>query len=178
MQNKRENVMVAIFQSPQSLVDAVKSIREDFPKMETLTPFSIDEIKELIPHRPSKVRWFTFTGAWTGAIFAMVYQIMTVLEWGLNTGGKPIVSIPSFVPITFELMILFGAAFTLIGLMLVGELPPVRFQPYYSGASISEFALIVWHPPSEYASLETRLYDAGASGVRPYEETSTLPGRD
>ena len=168
MQNDRENVLIAIYRNPQDLIESVKSIGKEYPKMEALTPFPLEELKELLPQRPSKVRWFTLIGALSGAGTAMAFQIMAVLEWPLNTGGKPIISIPSFIPITFELMILFGAIATLLGLMLTAQLPPIRVEPHFSGSATSDFALFVWHPPSDYRSLETRLYDTGAWEVRPY----------
>jgi hypothetical protein len=178
MPAEQENVLIAIYRNPQNLIESVKNIRKDHPKMEALTPFPLEELSELLPHRPSKVRWFTLIGALSGAGIAMIYQIMTVLEWPLNTGGKPIVSIPSFIPITFELLILFGAAATLLGLMLTAQLPPIRPEPYHSGSSTSEFALFIWYYPSDYPSLETRLYDAGASQVRPYMQDTASLGTD
>jgi hypothetical protein len=178
MPNNQESVLIAIFRDPRNLIKAVKAFRSDYPKMEVLSPFPLEELNELLPQKSSKVRWYTFFGALSGAGIGMVYQIMTVLEWPLITGGKPVISIPSFVPITFELMILFGAIATLVGLMLSAELPAISFEPYHSGCSISDFALIIWHSPPEYSSLESKLYDTGASEVGPYVQTSTISEND
>ena len=53
----------------------------------------------------------------------MAFTIYTVLSWPLMVGGKPIVSIPAFVIIAFELTILFGALATLTGFLILAGLP-------------------------------------------------------
>ena len=48
------------------------------------------------------------------------------MDWPLVVGGKPIVSIPPYVIIIFELMILFGALSTIIGLFVLSRLPNLK----------------------------------------------------
>jgi hypothetical protein len=58
-------------------------------------------------------------------------------------GGKPIVSIPTYVVIAFELTILFGALSTLIGLFINARLPkvrrPVLYDPLFSSGRFGLF---------------------------------------
>ena len=48
------------------------------------------------------------------------------MDWPLVTGGKPIVSIPAYVVIAFEMAVLFGALATLIGVFVLGRLPHTK----------------------------------------------------
>ncbi|HEY4717136.1 MAG TPA: quinol:electron acceptor oxidoreductase subunit ActD, partial [bacterium] len=52
--------------------------------------------------------------------------IYTTLSWKINVGGKPVVSIPAFVIIAFELTILFGALATFFGFLLFSKLPVLK----------------------------------------------------
>jgi hypothetical protein len=134
----------------------------------------LEEVDELIPQEPSVVRWYTLIGCLLGAGIAIIYQIMTVLEWPLNTGGKPIVSMPSFIPVGFEMMILTGAFSALLGLFIAAKLPSITPEPYYSGSSTSDFVLFIWHNPPDYAELEATLRETGAWEVRPYIPTPII----
>ena len=48
------------------------------------------------------------------------------MDWPLVTGGKPILSIPAYIIIVFEMMVLFGALSTVIGLFINSRLPQVK----------------------------------------------------
>jgi hypothetical protein len=75
-------------------------------------------------------------GALTGTATGFALAIFTSMDWPLVTGGKPIVSIPAFVVIAFELTILFGALSTVIGLFINTRLPHLRplvvYDPEFS----------------------------------------------
>ena len=51
-----------------------------------------------------------------GAATGFGFTSWTNMDWPLIVGGKPMLSIPAFVPIAFELTVLFGALATVIGL--------------------------------------------------------------
>jgi hypothetical protein len=94
--------------------------RED---MQVLTPFPVEEVDDILRGPSSKVKFFTLFGALAGLVVGLAFTIYTVLSWPLMVGGKPIVSIPAFVIIAFELTILFGALATLGGFLLLAGLP-------------------------------------------------------
>ena len=94
-------------------------------RMHVLTPFPRHEVEEMLYEgKPSPIRWFTLAGAITGAICGFSLAAITHANWPMILpGGKPVVSVPPFIVITFEGTILWGSLFTLLGMLLMTRLP-------------------------------------------------------
>ena len=60
-------------------------------------------------------------------LFGFSLPAWTASDWVLPVSGKPIVAIPPFTIIGFELTILFTAIHTLVGLALLGIIDSFRF---------------------------------------------------
>jgi len=104
-------------------------VGEGVPKMDisVLSPIHVHEVDEILKVRPSKLKFFTFFGALSGTITGFALTIYTVLRWPLLiTGGKPIVSIPPFIIIAFELTILFGVVATFLGFLILSRSPNLK----------------------------------------------------
>jgi hypothetical protein len=114
----------------------------------------------------SPVRFWVLVGGITGFLTAIVMTIGTSLEWNLNTGGRPVVSIPPFIPIMFELMILFGGISGVIGFFFHSQMPVFDPEPgYRSRFNADKFGLVVHCEDDEVAKCETILRAAGAEDV-------------
>ncbi len=77
-------------------------------------------------HPKIKLHRFPIFGAVIGFTVALIITIGTQLAYPLVTGGKPILSIPAYIIIVFEMMVLFGALSTVIGLFINSRLPQVK----------------------------------------------------
>ena len=66
--------------------------------------------------------------------FGMQY-FSAVINYPVNVGGRPLNSIPAFVPITFEMFVLFGAFAGVIGMLVLNGLP----MPYHPVFNVPEF---------------------------------------
>jgi Alternative complex III, ActD subunit len=97
-------------------------------KLKVIMPHPDHEVEELVeqhvPH--SKLKYFTLAGTLSGFIGGFALTIGTVLDWPLITGGKPLVSIPAFIVIVFEMTILLGATVSLLGFLLLSRLPSFK----------------------------------------------------
>jgi hypothetical protein len=96
-----------------------------FNDMQVMSPLPRHEIEEkLYKGEPSPVRWFTLFGCLMGATLAFSLCSFTHANWPMIIpGGKPLVSVPPFLVITFEGNILWGSMMTLTGLILNCRLP-------------------------------------------------------
>lgn len=119
---------LASYDHLDATLEAIEGLRKGgFREVTTYGPLPEHHIEEALGYGQSPVRVFTLVGALTGTAAGFAFTIFTATEWPLITGGKPIVSIPAFVVIAFEMTILFGALATLIGLFINMKLP--RFRP-------------------------------------------------
>src|SRR5437867_12644788 len=131
--------IVGVFAHVDTTVRALEELRaKGYHDLTVYTPVPVHEIEEVLERDPpvSRVRLFTLIGGLTRIVAAFLPAIWTPLVWGLVTGGKyfqfgpgRIVgsSLPPFVIIAFQLMILFGGVATVIGMVMLGRLP--RFRP-------------------------------------------------
>lgn len=99
-------------------------------KINYYSPYLVHRAEEILQSPPSKLKFFTLTGAITGICTGAALTIYTSAAWPLLTSGKPIISIPPFLVIMFELFILLGCIFSLIGFLFLAKLPdPYEFVP-------------------------------------------------
>ena len=118
----------AVYRHLDCLIDGIDGLkRAGFspPDLTVLTPFPRHEVDELLYEGvPSPVRWFTLFGGLFGCTMAFTMASMISVNWPMIIpGGKPLVSVPPFIVITFEGTILWGSLFTFIALLLFCKLP-------------------------------------------------------
>ncbi len=162
--------VVGIFAHVDAIVRAVQALRSrGFSDFSVYTPVPVEEIEEVVEHgRPvSPVRLFTLVGGLTGTATAFALTIWSSLKWNLVVGGKPIVSIPPFVIIAFEMTILLGGLCTLLGLLIFGKLPkPRRSAGYDPRFTVDRFGIVVRCPAAIAETARQCLREAGAEEVR------------
>jgi hypothetical protein len=93
--------------------------------IEILAPHPVHKAEEILELKPSGVRVFALVGALVGAATGYLLPSFTVIDWPLISGNKPMISIPAFTIIGFELMILFGALSAFLGFILMSRMPDV-----------------------------------------------------
>lgn len=136
--------VLASFEYHDSTVNALRNLRTaGFKDVTTYTPYPDHDIEKALGYKESPVRVFTLVGALTGAAAGLGFTSFTALEWPLVVGGKPILSIPAFVPIIFEMAVLFGVLATVIGLFINAKLPSLRpmvvYDPEFSNGRFGVF---------------------------------------
>jgi hypothetical protein len=136
--------VLGIFEDREDLVRALKEAPgQGWTQLEAFSPYPDQELYELVEPGKSPVRWMTLLGGLTGGICGLALTIWTTLQWPLLiTGGKPLISLPPFLVIVFELTILFGALATVTGFLYWGILRRLfRSLPYDSRFSQGHFGL-------------------------------------
>ena len=124
--------VLASFEFHDSTINALKNLRTaGFKDITAYTPYPDHSIEHALGYKESPVRVFALVGGLTGAAIGFGFTSFTSLDWPLLVGGKPMLSIPAYVPIAFELTVLFGALATVIGLFINAKLPSLRPMVVY-----------------------------------------------
>jgi len=141
--------LLAEFEQPEELVDAVRRARAaGYRKMDAYTPFPIEHLAEELGFHRTALPLVVFIGGLIGCAggFFLQYWI-SALDYPLNIGSRPLNSWPSFIPVTFELTILFAALFAVLGMLGLNGLPmpyhPLFNSPRFALASRNRFFLCI-----------------------------------
>jgi hypothetical protein len=168
--------LMAVFEEPEQLVEAVKRARAaGYRKLDAYSPFPIDEVEEAMEIGHTGVAAICWVAGLVGATsgFAlMTYD--TVYSYPLNVGGRPYFSWPAYVPITFELMVLFAGVFTFLGVLGLNRLPRY-YHPVFNVAEFQQrnssdgFFLVIEASDRSYRRDETRELLLSLNPSRIYE---------
>ncbi len=170
--------LVAEFQNPNELVSAARQAHEaGFRRMDAYSPFPIHELTHALGVRRTKLPLVVLAGGLTGTGTALLMQwFSAVVHYPLNVGGRPLASWPAFIPITFELTILFAAFATVLGMLGMNGLPmpyhPIFNAPRFALASRDRFFLCIEakDPLFELEKTSRFLETVGATVVSEVEE--------
>jgi hypothetical protein len=159
--------LVGVFDRPGDVAATVLHLKgRGFTKLEVYSPAPFEEIDDAVDPKPSKVRIFTLVGGLLGLVAGYAMTIWMSLDWPIVIGGKPFASIPPYTVIAFEVTILFGGIFTLIGLLTMGRLPAIKLGPGYSARfSGEEFGVVVDVPERDVAEVDGLLRANSAKEV-------------
>ncbi len=131
--------VLAEFDTPTELVEAANSVREaGYTKTDAFSPFPIHEMDEALGIKRSILPVLVFGGGIAGLCLGLGLQIFVHwFEYPLNIGGRPYISIPSFIPVAYELTILLAGFTAVLGMLFLNGLP----QPYHPVFNVPRFAL-------------------------------------
>jgi len=138
--------VVATFSDAGRLVDAVCAARhKNFRIYDVYAPYPIHQLDDAMGIRRTRLPWITLAAGVSGTLSGLFLQFYTsVLDWPLNVGGKPDNSTLAFVPISFELTVLFGGLATVAALCLRTRLFPGKRECLVAESQTNHtFALVL-----------------------------------
>lgn len=108
----------AFFRHEEDLLAAATEARESgFEIFDAYTPLPVHGLDRAVGLKRSHLTWIAFAAGAMGLVLGLGLQVWTsVYDWPLNVGGKPFNSFPLFIPVAFELTVLFS------GLIAIGVL--------------------------------------------------------
>jgi hypothetical protein len=109
-------VILGIYNDPDHIYDTTKKLIHDgYRVRDVYSPFAIHGMDRVLGIKRSRLTVAAFVFAMTGIVLALTLQTYaSYFDWQMNVGGKPSLHIPTYIPITFELAILF-TAFGMVG---------------------------------------------------------------
>jgi Alternative complex III, ActD subunit len=129
--------VMAEFDDTTALVDAARrTYDEGYRKFDTYSPFPIHDVFHAMHLRDRRIDLIVLIGGITGLCTGLGLQIwISAIAYPLNIGGRPYISWPMFIPVTFELTILFAAFAAVFGMLGLNGLP----MPYHPVFNVERF---------------------------------------
>ncbi|MDX1932109.1 MAG: DUF3341 domain-containing protein [Capsulimonadales bacterium] len=124
---------IAEFDDPDALLAATIHARDaGYTHMEAYSPLPIHGLADALGFNDYRIPRFAFAGGLVGGLTGMFgLWYVSVIDYPLNVGGKPLFSWPQFIPVAYEATILFAAGMTFLACWALNGLPKV-YHPVFN----------------------------------------------
>ncbi len=169
------NILIGLFRDPDSaLAAAGKLLGAGFDTPEIQSPIPIHGVEEVLGKKKSVIKRFTLFGAISGGLTGFVLAAGTAVLFPHPVGGRPLIAIPPYLIISYELTILFGILATVLGFLISAKLPAIKERLYVPESAVDKFVVTVACDNAENVSRAGEiLRDSGADEIRNTAEEQT-----
>jgi Protein of unknown function (DUF3341) len=156
--------LMAEFDNPEDLVEAAHLAHaEGYRRMDAYSPFPVEGLAEAIGFHRTRLPLVVLLGGIAGGLGGYLLQYyISVIDYPLNVGGRPLHSWPAFIPVTFEMTVLIAALSAVLGMLALNGLPmpyhPVFNVPRFEWASRNLFFLCIESADPRFDSDRTRQF--------------------
>ena len=146
---KKVHGVMAEYTSVDTLLDACRRVRDaGYEKTDAFTPFPVHGIDKALGIKPTILPWIVLGAGLTGTATALVMQVwMNAIDYPYIISGKPFISLPAFMPVAFELTVLFSSFGAFFGMWALNGLPkfsnPVFTDPRFDRVTDDRFFLYI-----------------------------------
>jgi hypothetical protein len=163
--------VLGFFDSPDAVLEATAKVRDaNYRYFDVFTPYPIHGLEHAQGLKRSPIPYVTFIAGLTGCLLAFLFQYWTsAIDWPINVGGKPYNSWPAFVPIMFELTVLFAGLCTVGAMFAFNGLPNTRRKVFDPSLTSNRFAIVIENPPP--ASLDSEGQKAKQDHFKAFSES-------
>ncbi|MCM2277758.1 MAG: DUF3341 domain-containing protein [Oligoflexia bacterium] len=140
--------VIGFFDEPGALVQATQKVRDaKFRSFDAYTPYPVHGLEAAQGLKRSPLPYVTLVAGITGCSLAFLFQYWTsAVDWPLIVGGKPFNSWPAWVPIMFELTVLFAGLSTVAAMFAFNGLPNIKRKSFDPSLTRDRFALVIEAP--------------------------------
>jgi hypothetical protein len=160
--------VVGTFADEEQCIEVIERLRHlKLGKVQAFSPIPSEKFREVMELKPSPVRVWVLIGGITGALSGFALTIGTSYTYPHYVGGKSLSSLPPYVIIAFELLILFGSLMGVLGFLVHGRFP--RFEPvpsYQPRFASDRFGVVVTCELAQAERVEAMLTEGGAEEVQ------------
>ncbi len=160
----RPAIILAEFDKPEEVLHAAEKVRDaGYQRWDVHTPYPIHGMDAAMGLGDSRLGWIVLVMGLSGLASALGLMVWANgIEYPLVIGGKPPISIPSMIPIAFELTILFSALGCFFGMLGLNGLPrhnhPVFESERFKGFSTDKFFISVEAADPQFDVAHTRRF--------------------
>ncbi|MEO8255989.1 MAG: quinol:electron acceptor oxidoreductase subunit ActD [Acidobacteriota bacterium] len=121
-------LLVTVFEREGDAIQATAAARQHGLEIaDVFGPYASHGLDRALGLRPTRLPWVCFLLGLSGAVAMAAFQYWaTAVSWPINVGGKPWNSLPAFVPVTFEIMVLCAGVGTVAAFLWSTGLRPGR----------------------------------------------------
>lgn len=136
---------IATFDNEFDIKDAASDYRENKLKiLDAFTPYAVHGLDKSMGLKPSRLTKVCFLFGITGLLFALLGQYwISAVSWPINIGGQPWNSLPAFLPVAFEVTVLFAGLGTVFTLLVISKLRPGKVPKQFSTRVSDDHFLLV-----------------------------------
>src|SRR5215217_7126951 len=138
--------VVACFNDEEVLFPAVKKVRNAGYKIQDVyTPFPVHGLDHALGMRETSLHTAGFLYGLTGTTTAVAGMgWVFTKDWPMNIGGKPNFALPAFIPIIFELTVLFASVGMVLTFCYLCQLAPfVKKDHFHLRATDDTFVMVI-----------------------------------
>jgi hypothetical protein len=152
----KDRVFVASFAKEGDLLRAISAIRRrKWPIVEAYTPYPVHGLDRALGLPRTHLSAVCFVCGLLGVILALGFQFWsTGWNWPLNVGGQPWNSLPAFVPVTFEAMVLFAGMGLFLAWLVRCRLYPGKSAVLAQVGQTDDRFVLVFREPLEPSGAE------------------------
>jgi hypothetical protein len=165
--------MAAIFLTEEQVLKAAHKTREaGYTKFDAISPYPIHGMEEACGIKRSWIPYVTFVMGLAGGSAGLWFTWWTsAVNWPINVGGKPMFSLPAFIPIIFELTVLFAALSSVAALFYACGIPKVDPPIIDKDLTSHKFAIFIPSDDRGYEEkkIEEMFRSLGASEIKKAE---------
>ncbi|GAA3915069.1 DUF3341 domain-containing protein [Chitinophaga oryziterrae] len=167
-----KNFVVASFDDEAVLFPAVKKVRTAGYKIhDVYTPFPVHGLDHAMGLRETSLHTAGFVYGITGTTTALscMSWIFTT-DWPMNIGGKPHFPLPAFIPITFELTVLFSAVGMVLTFCYLCQLAPFVKKHIFHPRQTDDLFVMAIEVTAKTNAEELKKFLAGIGGTQINEQ--------
>jgi hypothetical protein len=129
--------LLAEFRTADDLLRATRAVYGDgYRAIDAYSPLPVHGLAEALGFTRTRLPVVVLAGGLTGATLGFLMQVwMSAVDYPIDIGGRPPVSWPSFIVITFEMTVLFAALSAVLGMFALNGLP----RPYHPVFHVERF---------------------------------------
>jgi Protein of unknown function (DUF3341) len=136
MRDERLWGLLAQYENPHTIYKACEMVRnEGYEQWDACTPFPVHGLDKAMGLKPSALPWLVLVVGILGSSFMLFFQAWTSGQvYPVIVGGKPLFSLPAFVPVWYEVTVLASCVTAFLGNWILTGLPRPHHPAFGSKA--------------------------------------------